>query len=148
MAPVSNELNDLDLHRRSVFGLATEAVAGAELASVPQTVSAAVRPSDIVMMDGVTLASTIRARQASCVEVMTAYFDHIEKINPNSPIWSVVAEIDEPRLVGMECESIPCRPVWAARDGTAWQRDRTVARAALPLGRVRTPTHPPSRPLM
>ena len=26
-----------------------------------------------------------------------------------SPIWSVVAEIDEPRLVGMECESIPCK---------------------------------------
>ena len=25
------------------------------------------------------------------------------------PIWSVVAEIDEPRLVGMECESIPCK---------------------------------------
>jgi hypothetical protein len=24
-----------------------------------------------------------------------------------SPIWSVVAEIDEARLVGMECESIP-----------------------------------------
>src|ERR1700756_5372733 len=26
-----------------------------------------------------------------------------------SPIWSVVAEIDEARLVGMECESIPCK---------------------------------------
>ena len=26
-----------------------------------------------------------------------------------SPIWSVVAEIDEARLVGMECEPIPCK---------------------------------------
>jgi hypothetical protein len=26
-----------------------------------------------------------------------------------SPIWSVVAEINEARLVGMECESIPCK---------------------------------------
>src|SRR3984893_15302403 len=26
-----------------------------------------------------------------------------------SPIWSVVAEIDEARLVGMECESVPCK---------------------------------------
>jgi len=42
-----------------------------------------VRPSDIVMMDGVTLASTIRARQASCAEVMTAYLDHIE----STPSW-------------------------------------------------------------
>src|SRR5258707_11348981 len=27
------------------------------------------------------------------------------------PIWSVVAEIDEARLVGMECEPIPCKPL-------------------------------------
>src|ERR1700675_357112 len=26
-----------------------------------------------------------------------------------SPIWSVVAEINEARLVGMECESISCK---------------------------------------
>lgn len=102
MVPVSNELNELDLHRRSVFGLATEAVAGAELASVPQTVSAAVRPSDIVMMDGVTLASTIRARQASCVEVMTAYFDHIEKINPK--VNAIVALQDRAGLLAQARE--------------------------------------------
>jgi amidase len=102
MVPVSNELNELDLHRRSVFGLATEAVAGAELASVLQTVPAAVRPSDIVMMDGVTLASTIRARQASCVEVMTAYFDHIEKINPK--VNAIVALQDRAGLLAQARE--------------------------------------------
>ena len=26
-----------------------------------------------------------------------------------SPIWSVVAEINEARLVGMECKSVPCK---------------------------------------
>jgi amidase len=38
--------------------------------------------SDIVMMDGVALANAIRSRQISCVEVMTAYLDHIERLNP------------------------------------------------------------------
>src|ERR1700757_2302352 len=28
-----------------------------------------------------------------------------------SPIWPVVAEINEARLNGMECESMPCKPL-------------------------------------
>jgi amidase len=39
-------------------------------------------PSDIVMMDAGKLAGTIRARKISCVEVMTAYLDHIDTLNP------------------------------------------------------------------
>src|SRR5215831_20088182 len=39
-------------------------------------------PSDIVMMDAGALAGAIRARKVSCVEVMTAYLDHIDKLNP------------------------------------------------------------------
>src|SRR5580692_1369057 len=38
--------------------------------------------SDIVMMDAVALAGAIRSRQVSCAEVMTAYLDHIERLNP------------------------------------------------------------------
>jgi len=38
--------------------------------------------SEIVMMDGCALASAIHSKQVSCVEVMTAYLDHIEHINP------------------------------------------------------------------
>jgi amidase len=34
------------------------------------------------MMDALTLADAIRARQVSCVEVMTEYLNHIEKMNP------------------------------------------------------------------
>ncbi len=39
-------------------------------------------PSDIVMMDAGALAGAIRARKVSCVEVMTSYLDHIDKLNP------------------------------------------------------------------
>ena len=38
--------------------------------------------SDIVMMDARGLSSAIAARKLSCVEVMTAYLDHIERFNP------------------------------------------------------------------
>ena len=39
--------------------------------------------SEIVMMDGCALANAIRSKQVSCVEVMTAYLDHIEDMNPH-----------------------------------------------------------------
>src|SRR6201987_4242259 len=69
-------------------------------------------------------------RQRSGVTVLCRYLSHhilaCPRLAPNvgkakegergtirlrmvSPIWSVVAEINEPRLVGMECESIPCK---------------------------------------
>ena len=38
--------------------------------------------SDIVLMDGVGLSHAIKSKQVSCVEVMTAYLDHIEVFNP------------------------------------------------------------------
>ena len=73
----SNQRELLD--RRSVLAMATGAAA---TVASNGPVSAAVRSSDIVMMDGVALAGAIRSRQVSCVEVMTAYLDHIEKLNP------------------------------------------------------------------
>ena len=38
--------------------------------------------SDIVMMDATALAAAIAARKLSCVEVMTAFLDQVEKFNP------------------------------------------------------------------
>jgi amidase len=38
--------------------------------------------SDIVMMDSVALSDAIRMRKISCVEAMTAYLDHIGRLNP------------------------------------------------------------------
>jgi amidase len=37
---------------------------------------------DIVRMDAHRLSQAIHAREVSCVEVMTAYLDHIERLNP------------------------------------------------------------------
>src|SRR5688572_26256640 len=42
----------------------------------------AVSPPDIVLMDARALAESIRARKVSCAEVMTAYLDHIDRVNP------------------------------------------------------------------
>jgi amidase len=36
----------------------------------------------IVKLDAIALASAIKSKQVSCVEVMTAYLDHIERFNP------------------------------------------------------------------
>jgi len=60
--------------------------------------SAATRVSDIVTMDAVALAGAIRSRQVSCVEVMSAYLDHIEKLNP--VVNAIVALRDRAGLLG------------------------------------------------
>jgi amidase len=40
------------------------------------------RASELVLMDARNLSEAIHARTVSCVEVMTAYLDHIERLNP------------------------------------------------------------------
>src|SRR5499427_1611151 len=54
-------------------------------------------PSDIVMMDAGALASAIRTRKVSCVEVMTAYLDHIDNLNPK--VNAIVALQDRADLM-------------------------------------------------
>jgi amidase len=56
-----------------------------------------IRPSEIVMMEGCALANAIRSKQVSCVEVMTAYLAHIEKVNPH--VNAIVALQDGDRLL-------------------------------------------------
>jgi amidase len=58
--------------------------------------------SDIVMMDGVALADAIRSRRVSCVEVMTAYLDHIERFNPR--VNAIVALQDRAGLLAQARE--------------------------------------------
>ena len=41
-----------------------------------------IKISEIVLMDGAGLSHAIKSKQVSCVEVMTAYLDHIEIFNP------------------------------------------------------------------
>src|SRR3954463_3010717 len=40
------------------------------------------KPSDIVMMDALALSRAIQSKQLSCVEVMNAYLDHVDTLNP------------------------------------------------------------------
>lgn len=54
-------------------------------------------PSEIVMMDAGTLSETVRARKVSCVEVMTAYLDHIDRLNPR--VNAIVALQDRTKLL-------------------------------------------------
>jgi amidase len=64
------------------------------------------------MMSAAALADVIRARQASCVEVMTEYLDHIDRFNPR--VNAIVALQDRAQLLAQSEE-----------------RDRQVARGEL-----------------
>jgi amidase len=54
-------------------------------------------PSDIVMMDAGDLAAAIHARKVSCVDVMTAFLDHIDSLNPK--VNAIVALQDRSGLI-------------------------------------------------
>ena len=60
-------------------------------------VPAAATSSSLVMMGGLALVEAIRSRRLSCVEVMSAYLDHIERINPL--VNAIVALRDRDALV-------------------------------------------------
>ena len=47
-----------------------------------ETAAAQPSASGIVMMNAVDLSNAIKAKHVSCVEVMTAYLDHIGRVNP------------------------------------------------------------------
>ena len=51
---------------------------------IASTGAAKAAPSSIVMMDAHALAAAIAAKKLSCVEVMTAYLDHIARLNPKA----------------------------------------------------------------
>jgi amidase len=69
------------MNRRSLIGLAAGAAVSAIANAAPKRAASANRSNDLVMMDAVGLATAIHTRRASCVEIMTAYLDHIEKLN-------------------------------------------------------------------
>src|SRR5213083_643182 len=58
---------------------------------------AAADQSSIVMMSARALGGAIRSREVSCVEVMTAYLDHIERLNPK--VNAIVALRDRASLL-------------------------------------------------
>ncbi len=54
-------------------------------------------PPDIVMLDAVALSRAIQTRQVSCVEVMGAYLDQIDRLNPR--VNAIVALRDRAALL-------------------------------------------------
>src|SRR5271168_5264177 len=98
---MTTDSGDPKYDRRAILGAGIAATLGAAAPAFAQGSSAAVRPSSIVMLDAVALADAIRSRQISCVEVMTAYLDHIEKLNPR--VNAIVALQDRASLLA-QCE--------------------------------------------
>jgi amidase len=70
------------MSRREILSLAAGATVGAAMYADPAH-SAERRVSDIVLMDATVLSKAIHSRKVSCVEVMSAYLDHIGRINPS-----------------------------------------------------------------
>ncbi len=59
-------------------------------------------PSEIVMLDAGALSEAIRAKKVSCVEVMTAFLDHIDRLNPK--VNAIVALQDRASLLAQARE--------------------------------------------
>ena len=83
--------------RRALLGLATGMIATMTTPSGAEPSHAPSPAPSVVMMDAAGLAAAIRARQVSCVEVMGAYLDHIEKLNGH--VNAIVALRDRSALI-------------------------------------------------
>ena len=70
--------------RRSVLELAAASAAGTLLASAAPTAWAGRQDSDIVLMEAHALSKAIATRKISCVDVMGAYLDQIERLMPRA----------------------------------------------------------------
>jgi amidase len=89
------------MNRRTVLGLTAGATAGAALRAAARPTSA--RPvNDFVLMDAIALSTAIHSRAASCVEVMTAYLNHIEDLNPQ--VNAIVAIQEREVLIALAHE--------------------------------------------
>jgi amidase len=108
-------MSDTELNRRSFLGLTTAAAVGVAAGSStagnaavpgmegsPAKVVPPVPASAVVMMDASALSNAIHARQVSCVEVMSAYLDHIER--HNSSVNAIVALQERPALLAQAHE--------------------------------------------
>jgi len=97
-----NNSKEGSISRRAVLGLA----AGATVVAAGQATSRPVRGTapinDIVMLEATALAAAIHSRRLSCVEVMTAYLDHIAVLNPQ--VNAIVALGDRDALLAQARE--------------------------------------------
>jgi amidase len=94
--------NQTAMSRRTVLGLAAGATAGVATHAASREGNAEHRVNELVLMDATALSAAIHSRRASCVEVMDAYLDHIEKINPQ--VNAIVALKDREGLIAQARE--------------------------------------------
>ena len=97
-----SESSSGSISRRTLLELAAATSVGGVAQAAPKASAVVARPNDLVMMDATSLASAIHTRRASCVEVMTAYLDHIEKFNPK--VNAIVALQDRTTLLAQARE--------------------------------------------
>jgi len=83
-----------------IGGFAALGLAGEALAASP---ASAATGDDITAMTARALVAAIRARSLSAVEVMTAYLDRIERVNP--PVNAIVAMPDREGLLVQAAEA-------------------------------------------
>ena len=71
-------MDDIEASRRDILAGGSALIGTAMLASDAHAAS----DNNITAMDGLALATAIKSKKVSCVEVMTAYLDHIGRANP------------------------------------------------------------------
>src|ERR1700688_2035249 len=90
------------MSRRAALGLAAGATMTAAVRATPRAARGAAHINDIVALDATALAAAIPTRKLSCVEVMTAYLDHIAALNPQ--VNAIVALQDRDALLAQARE--------------------------------------------
>jgi amidase len=97
-----HDVKDGSMSRRAALGLAAGATMAAAAQATPRPTRSAALINDIVALDATTLAAAIHTRKLSCVEVMTAYLDHIAALNPQ--VNAIVALQDRDTLLAQARE--------------------------------------------
>jgi amidase len=97
-----NNSKDCSMSRRAALGLAAGATMAAAVHATPRPARGAAHINDIVTLDATALAAAIHTRKLSCVEVMTAYLDHIAALNPQ--VNAIVALQDRDALLAQARE--------------------------------------------
>ena len=97
-----NNSKDSSMNRRTALGLAAGATIAAAVHATTRPAPGSVHINDIVTLDATALATSIHTRKLSCVEVMTAYLDHIAVLNPK--VNAIVALQDRDALLAQARE--------------------------------------------
>ena len=97
-----NDSKDGSMSRRTALGLAAGTAIAAAVDAAPRPARGAAHINDVVALDAAALAAAIHTRKLSCVEVMTAYLDHIASLNPQ--VNAIVALQDRDVLLAQARE--------------------------------------------